>query len=193
MLVWSICRFSIKAALLLFLTVQTVSGRPLPACPAGSADKPGESINWATGATSRAVDFELRDQYNQLISYRFPKSKPTILIFGDRKGSEQIEGWVKPIWAQYQDRVDQRGVAVLSAVPSFMRGIIRSMFKSRVKYPVLLDWTGEVAKSYSYQSGQANLILIDQQGQIVLRLTGGVGKEGLQQLYARIDRLLTVS
>ncbi|MFM8394396.1 MAG: TlpA family protein disulfide reductase [Acidobacteriota bacterium] len=175
------------------MTVQAVPGEALALRSTGAAAHAGETARSASAVADRAVDFELRDQYNQLISYRFPKSKPTILIFGDRKGSEQIEGWVRPIWAQYQDRVDQRGVAVLSAVPSFMRGIIRSMFKSRVKYPVLLDWTGEVAKSYHYQSGQANLILIDQQGQIVLRLSGGAGKDGLQQLYARIDRLLTVS
>ena len=193
MYVWSICRFPIAVALLILLTVQAVPGDALTFHPSIYIGKPGEMEPPAIAVVDRAVDFELRDQYNQLISYRFPKSKPTILIFGDRKGSEQIEGWVKPIWAQYQDRVDQRGVAVLSAVPSFMRGIIRSMFKSRVKYPVLLDWTGEVAKSYHYQSGQANLILIDQQGQIVLRLSGGAGKDGLQQLYARIDRLLTVS
>lgn len=141
----------------------------------------------------RASGFELKDQYNQVNSYRFPKSKPTILVFGDRRGSDQIEGWVRPIWDRYQDRVDQKGVAVLSAVPAFMRGIIRSMFKSKVKYPVLLDWTGEVARAYTYQSGQANLILIDQQGVILLRLTGPVTREGLQELYARIDRLITVS
>jgi len=141
----------------------------------------------------RASGFELKDQYNQLNSYRFPKSKPTILVFGDRRGSDQIEGWVRPIWDRYQERVDQKGVAVLSAVPVFMRGIIRSMFKSKVKYPVLLDWTGEVARAYTYQSGKANLVLIDRQGVILLRLTGPVTREGLQELYAQIDRLFTVS
>lgn len=187
--IWKTFRYLPTVGMLLLLIVQNLSAdssiyhseKTLP-----EVVGPGRLVD-------RAVDFELRDQYNQLISYRFPKSKPTILIFGDRKGSEQIEGWVKPIWAQYQERVDQRGVAVLSAVPSFMRGIIRSMFKSRVKYPVLLDWTGGVAKSYAYQSGQANLILIDQQGQIVLRLNGAVSKDGLQQLFARVDRLLTIS
>jgi cytochrome oxidase Cu insertion factor (SCO1/SenC/PrrC family) len=183
---WRAIRFLSLIITVLFLTVQLFPADLLPVEPSISIHRNLSLV------PERAVDFELRDQYNQVISYRFPKSKPTILIFGDRKGSEQIEGWVKPIWAQYQERVDQRGVAVLSAVPSFMRGIIRSMFKSRVKYPVLLDWTGEVAKSYSYKSGQANLILIDQQGQVVLRLNGGADKDGLKQLYAKIDRLLTI-
>lgn len=146
-----------------------------------------ESFDDATKATA----FELKDQYNQVSSYRFPKAKLTILIFGDRKGSEQIEGWVRPLWDRYQDRIDQKGVAVLSAVPAFMRPIIRTMFRSKVKYSVLLDWTGDVATAYSYQSGRANLILIDQQGRIVLRLMGPAGNDGLQQLYARIDPILS--
>jgi hypothetical protein len=140
---------------------------------------------------TKATAFELKDQYNQVSSYRFPKAKLTILIFGDRKGSEQIEGWVRPLWDRYQDRIDQKGVAVLSAVPSFMRPIIRTMFRSKVKYSVLLDWTGDVATAYAYQSGRANLILIDQQGRIVLRLLGPAGNDGLQQLYARIDPILS--
>ena len=140
---------------------------------------------------TKATAFELKDQYNQVSSYRFPKAKLTILIFGDRKGSEQIEGWVRPLWDRYQDRIDQKGVAVLSAVPAFMRPIIRTMFRSKVKYSVLLDWTGDVATAYAYQSGRANLILIDQQGRIVLRLMGPAGNDGLQQLYARIDQLMS--
>jgi hypothetical protein len=65
------------------------------------------------------------------------------------------------------------------------------MFRSKVKYSVLLDWTGDVATAYAYQSGRANLILIDQQGRIVLRLLGPAGNDGLQQLYARIDPILS--
>ncbi|NBO64495.1 MAG: hypothetical protein EBU88_06580 [Acidobacteria bacterium] len=155
--------------------------------PAHSAPSP------SIVAVERAAPFELKDQYNQTNVYRFPRSKPTIFVFGDRRGSEQIEGWVRPVWDRYQERVDQKGVAVLSAVPAFMRGIIRSMFRSKVKYPVLLDWTGDVARSYSYQSGKAILVLIDQQGEVVLRLDGPVSRNGLQLLYARIDRLVTAS
>lgn len=158
-------------------------------CEAGGLVRTGGIVRF--DEITRATDFELKDQYNQVSSYRFPKDKLTILIFGDRKGSEQIEGWVRPLWDRYQDRIDQKGVAVLSAVPSFMRPIIRTMFRSKVKYSVLLDWTGGVATAYGYQSGSANLILIDRQGRMVLRLTGQVSNDGLKQLYARIDTLLS--
>jgi hypothetical protein len=202
-----LCRAWILVLLTVLCTADHLLAHPLPVfsarvppgasqylAPADLADtdraaRPELSAPFEDAA--KATAFELKDQYNQVSSYRFPKAKLTILIFGDRKGSEQIEGWVRPLWDRYQDRVDQKGVAVLSAVPSFMRPIIRTMFRSKVKYSVLLDWTGDVATAYAYQSGRANLILIDQQGKIVLRLMGPAGNDGLQQLYARIDQLLS--
>ncbi len=138
-----------------------------------------------------ASGFTLRDQYNQPASYRFPSERVTVLIFGDRKGSEQIEGWVRPLWDRYQARIDQRGVAVLSSVPSMVRGLVRTIFRSQVKYSVLLDWKGDVSRAYGYQNGRANLILIDRQGQIVLRLQGAAEADSLGQLFTRIDRLLS--
>ena len=137
-----------------------------------------------------ASDFALRDQYNQLSNYRFPAERVTVLIFGDRKGSEQIEGWVRPLWDRYQARIDQRGVAVLSSVPAMVRGLVRTIFRSQVKYSVLLDWKGEVSQAYGYQNGRANLVLIDRQGRIVLRLHGAAEAASLGQLFTRIDQLL---
>ena len=143
------------------------------------------------GAGGIASDFALRDQYNQLASYRGPPERVTVLIFGDRKGSEQIEGWVRPLWDRYQARIDQRGVAVLSSVPSMVRGLVRTIFRSQVKHSVLLDWKGDVSQAYGYQNGRANLILIDRQGRIVLRLHGAAEADSLGQLFTRIDRLLS--
>lgn len=150
-----------------------------------------ESKEKATGA-AKATEFELKDQYNQVTSYRFPKDKVTILIFGDRKGSEQIEGWVRPLWDRYQDRIDQKGVAVLNSVPSFMRGVVRAIFKTQVKHSVLLDWKGDISQAYGYQSGQANLYVIDRGGQIVMKLLGGVKEQELQKLYGKVDQLLSM-
>jgi peroxiredoxin len=138
----------------------------------------------------RAAEFELKDQHDQPFRYRFPQSRITVLIFGDRKGSEQIEGWVRPLYNRYQTRIEQYGVAVLSAVPSMMRGLVRGMFKRKVKYPVLLDWKGEVAKVYQYESRQANLIIVDRNGRIVYRTTGAASEAKLHWAYEQIDRLL---
>ncbi len=138
----------------------------------------------------KVPDFELKDQYDKTASYRFPKPKVTVLTFGDRKGSEQIEGWARPLWDRYQTKIDQQGVAVLTSVPFFARGIVRGIFKSNVKYSVLLDWTGSVSKSFGYQSGKANLYVINRDGQIVLTVTGAASQTELNKVFAQIDRML---
>jgi len=137
-----------------------------------------------------ATAFELKDQYDKLEKYRFPNGRVTVLTFGDRKGAGQIEGWVRPLWERYEGRIDQKGVAVLSSVPSFARGVVRRIFKTRVKYPVLLDWDGDVSKAYGYQGGLAVLYVIDKQGRIVLSLTGVADNDRLDKVYRQIDKLL---
>lgn len=139
---------------------------------------------------AKASEFELKDQYDKSASYRFPKQKLTVLTFGDRKGSEQIEGWVRPLWDRYQTKIDQQGVAVLNSVPFFARSVVRSIFKSNVKHSVLLDWTGQVSKAYGYQNGKANLYVIDRNGRIVLTVTGAATPAELNKVFAQIDRLL---
>ncbi len=144
----------------------------------------------AANGEVRAPEFELKDQYEKSLTYKFPKGKVSVLTFGDRKGSEQIEGWVRPLYERYQDRIDQHGVAVLSSVPSLMRGIVRRIFKSQVKYSVLLDWKGDVSRAYNYQGGKANLVVIDRNGRIVMRAYGAASSQELDRVFAQIDKLL---
>lgn len=149
------------------------------------------TANAATEETgAKAAEFQLKDQYETQMSYQFPRAKVAVLIFGDRKGSEQIEGWVRPLWDRYQTKIDQHGIAVLFSVPAFARGVVRKIFKNKVKYSVLLDWKGDVAKAYSYQGGQANLFLINRNGEIVLKMVGAANQNELSRLFGQIDRLL---
>jgi hypothetical protein len=57
------------------------------------------------------MDFKLRDQFGKTLQYLFPKERVSVLTSGDRKGSSQIEGWVRPVYERYRDRVDLHGVA----------------------------------------------------------------------------------
>ncbi len=137
-----------------------------------------------------AASFELKDQYDKQVVYRFPKTRITVLTFGDRKGSEQIEGWVRPLYSRYQERVEQYGVAVLNSVPALLRGVVRGMFKKKVRHSVLLDWKGDVAKSLNYQSKQANVVVVNRSGQVIYRTKGAATQAELQKLYQEVDRLL---
>jgi peroxiredoxin len=139
---------------------------------------------------TKAMDFELRDQFGKTLRYSFPKERVSVLTFGDRKGSTQIEGWVRPIYDRYQNRVDLHGVAVLTSVPSLFHGFARRQFRKQVKYPVLLDFKGDVARGYGYEKDKANVLVIDRDGRIALKITGAATGDGLSRVYGEVDRLL---
>ncbi len=138
----------------------------------------------------RAAEFELEDQFGKRVAYRFPKEKPSILAFGDREGAQQIEGWIRPIYESFGARVDIHGIAVLREVPALFRGFARSQFRRRVKYPVLLDFQGDVTARYGYAPGKANIVIIDRDGKIVLKETGPATPEKLQRLRRALEDLL---
>ena len=142
------------------------------------------------GAPDRAMDFELRDQFGKALAYRFPKERVSVLVFGDRKGSEQVEGWVRPVYERYTDRIDLHGVAVLTSVPSLFHGYARRQFRKNVKYPVLLDFKGDVTKGYGYEGDKANVFVIARDGAVAHRAAGAATPDGLNRLYAEVDRLL---
>jgi hypothetical protein len=141
-------------------------------------------------ANTRAPEFELSDQYGKAEAYRFPNGRVNVLIFGDRKGSGQIESWVRPLYERYQNRVNIKGIAALSSVPSFARGMVTRIFKSQVKYSVLLDWTGGVTKSYGYEAGKANVFVVGPSGEILLRINGAATPQGLDQVKAQVSHAL---
>ena len=145
----------------------------------------------AAGAReTRAMNFELRDQFGKTLQYRFPKERVSVLTFGDRKGSTQVEGWVRPVYDRYGDRIDLHGVAVLTSIPSLFHGYARRQFRKQMKYPVLLDFKGDVSRGYGYEKDRANVFVIDREGRIVLKLTGAATGDGLGRVYAEVDRLL---
>lgn len=137
--------------------------------------------------TRNAHEFQLQDQYNKSYSVSFPREKHIVLVFGDRKGSSQIEGWVRPLYDRYKSNIDIFGVAELSAVPGIAKPVVRQIFKSQVKYSVMLDWSGKVSRAYGYQPGKATIVLIQNNGSISMKKIGAATTGGLNSIYTRID------
>ena len=141
----------------------------------------------------QATEFTLKDQYDKTRRYGFPQETISVVFFADYTGSGQLEDWIRPLYDRYQKTINIYGVADLSAVPGFMRGLVARAFRAQLQYPVMFDWHGTVSKNYEAQSGQANLYLIDTQGRIVLQLVGAVNPERLQRVMAQIDHLVVPS
>lgn len=143
-----------------------------------------------TTKKERAAEFSLKDQFGNEFAYKFPKEKISILAFADKEGSEQLENWIRPLVEKYEDRIDIQGVAELSSVPGLARGIVRNILKKKSPRAVMLDWSGDVSKSYNYQKDQANIIVIDKQGNIIAKAVGGADDAKLARIYKEIDALI---
>jgi hypothetical protein len=146
----------------------------------------------ANSQTNRAVNqvgsFELNDQHGQPHHYRFPKTNLSFVAVADRKGSTQIDAWVRPLKQRYGTKIDIDGVADVSAVPRLLRGMVTGKFRKTMDYPVMLDWTGTVCRQFAYRNGQVNVFALDRQGKILNRWAGPANEKTLRELFAELDR-----
>jgi hypothetical protein len=136
-------------------------------------------------------DFQLTDQFDRAHIFRFPKDQPSVLAFGDKDGSNQIEGWIKPLVERYTDQLDIQGVAELGMVPGFARGMVKGIMSALTTNPVMLDWQGTVSKAYGYAGGgQAGIVILDASGVIRRRTAGAVTATDIAGAQRVLDQLL---
>ncbi|MBN1270050.1 MAG: hypothetical protein JXB04_10700 [Kiritimatiellae bacterium] len=145
------------------------------------------AVAWADAP---ARGFELRDQFGRRHEVAFPGTRVSVLAFADRAGSEQLESWVRPLYERYRDAVDIRGVAKLAGVPAALHPMLRAVFRCRLDYPVMMDWTGKVSADYRYEAGEANVMVLSPDGRIEYRFNGRATPSELKACFARIDELL---
>lgn len=136
-------------------------------------------------------DFELTDQNSQTRTYRFPKSKVTVMTIADHKGSDELAPWIQRLYDRYQKRIDIDGVADVSTIPKPLHAIFRAAFRKQLTYSVMLDWGGSVVKQFSYSKGVANLYVIDCTGRIKKQFSGPVSDAAERELTREIDRAIT--
>jgi hypothetical protein len=143
-----------------------------------------------TPTIKRVGAFELKDQYDTVCSMSFPKTNLTILTIADQKGSDQVQGWVKPLKERYNQRIDISGIADMGAVPALLRGLVQSKFKKTCTYPVMLDWSGLVAKSFGYEKNQVSLLVINRDGTVLKQWSGEMDDRSLESAFETIDRFM---
>jgi len=139
--------------------------------------------------TPVAREFSLLDQYGKCYEMTYPQEKICVLVFADKWGCTQVEGWVRPLYGQYQDAISILGVAQLENVPGWLRSTIVRIFKHTIKFSVMMDWTGDVCRAYEYAGGKANVVIISQQGAIQHRFEGKASQELIERCCQVIDAL----
>ena len=148
----------------------------------------------ATKAPAHApATLELRDQYDAPQRLAFPATNVVVLTIADKKGSEQIDGWVAALKAHYSGRIELRGLADVGGVPGFLRGRVRKKFQETRTYPVMMDWSGKVCAKFGFEPGLANVLVIARDGNIHARAAGPAREPALKELSAAIDAALVKS
>ena len=132
---------------------------------------------------TKAPAFELEDQFKKKFSFKFPAKKVTVFVFGDRKGSEQIEGWVRPLYEKHTDKIEIYGIAELSAVPGIAKGFVRNLIKSKSKNSIMLDWSGKVSKDFGSETEKANVFVVSKEGEIIAEKRGAATLTELDDLH----------
>lgn len=136
-------------------------------------------------------DFELTDQNSETRSYRFPKSKVTVMTIADHKGSGELAPWIQRLHDRYQKKIDIDGVADVSKIPKPLHVIFRAAFRKQLAYSVMLDWDGTVVKQFAYKKGVANFYVIDRDGTVLNQITGPISDAAEAKLTREIDRAVT--
>jgi len=143
-----------------------------------------------TKTNSKAPVFSLQDQYDKTVSLGQFAGHTVILIASDKEGSLQNPAWRKAIKDKYADQVVIQGIANVSTVPFFLKGKIRNDFKKNGE-SILLDWKGEVFRSYDLKPKAANVVLIDGSGMIRFLHAGPADPDAQKRLIEKIDQLET--
>lgn len=138
----------------------------------------------------QAPAFTLENLQGETQQFSFPRTKVLIIAIADQKGSEDMENWIQPLYDRYTDSVDIHGVAELSAVPKFARGIARGIISGIVKQPIMLDWTGNVSSQFAAKSGVTNVYAINAQGQIIASGSGLASLDKLKAIAESVDNAL---
>ena len=142
--------------------------------------------------THAPASIELQDQYEAAQKLSFPTTNLTLLTIADKKGSEQVAGWMTALNPRFGTRIAIRGLADLGGAPGFVQGRIRRAFRESQKFPVMLDWSGKVCAQIGYQHGVANLLLIGRDGVIHARFTGVATTAAIAEAAATLEKALAL-
>lgn len=132
---------------------------------------------------------ELRDQFNVPQSLTFPTTNVIVLLIADRKGSEQVDGWVAVLKPKCQAGISMRGLAIVAGVPKFLQGRVCKEFQARRKYPVWMDWSGKLSDQFGYRPEVANVLLIEPDGVIRARFEGSATASNAAEALRVLDSL----
>ena len=147
----------------------------------------------APAVGDKAPDFTLKDAEDQTYSLEKLHGKIVFLILGNRKIRKEDDKWAAAFQKDYGDREGAIAyiIADMRSVPGFVpKGFIkRQLKKNKPPVTLLLDWKGEIHKTYHTDKKKPNLYLIAPNGSIVFYAKSDFDEKTYEELKTVISKI----
>jgi predicted transcriptional regulator len=139
-------------------------------------------LGFVVGSPSHAeepgpLEFELKDQFENVHRSSDVAGKIVLLIGSDRGGSQFNQAWGTAIHESLSDhprygQISHLAYADLRGVPFFVKSVVRGKFPQDPDRWVLMDWKGVIAKTYDFSSKSSNVLVFARDGALVHHASG---------------------
>ena len=144
----------------------------------------------ATPTNLVCPSFELRDQFEALHKFSFPRTNLLVLTIADKQGHEEVDGWMQPLKEHFAGRVGIAGIADVRGVPGLWHGSIREKFQKLRTHSVMMDWEGRVIKLLPVEKHHANVFVLNREGVVLFHAAGDANKRSLMTLLTSVEHAL---
>ncbi len=123
------------------------------------------------------MSFEMEDQFGQIHTDEEYRGQVMVVTASDRGGSKGTVEWGRAMIQALDPTLNLlsvRYVAVanLKSVPSVARKKVRKKFPQDELQWTLLDWKGQWAKTYGFESKATNILVFDASGALLFHAHG---------------------
>ena len=131
---------------------------------------------------SALISFKIKDQFDKVHTDEECRGNVLVIIGGDKGGAEFSGQWGRAIHESLAgevafDEVEFLRYADMRGVPFFLKGMAKGKFPREEESWVLLDWKGQIAKAYEFQSDETNIVVFSRDGQLRHQAHGRVPDE----------------
>jgi len=129
------------------------------------------------GEAQELLDFEIKDQFENVHRSSDVAGQIVLLIGADRGGSQFTGAWSKAIHDSLGEhprypQIAHVAHADLRGVPFFIKGFLRGKFPQDPDRWVLMDWKGVIPKAYGFAPKSANVLVFAPDGALVHHASG---------------------
>lgn len=139
---------------------------------------------------ARAPDFNLKDQFGKPWKLNDLAGRVTVLVAADTDSGRAMGPWVDALKNRYAGKVCILGLLDLHSVPGIGRGIAKSRIRKETKDPMMLDFSGAIARAYGVSSKVPTVVVIDKGSVVRAVVSAAYDQKQCQTITSAVDKAL---